>query len=408
MKKLILIAILIVSNIVFAQKQILDASGYKEADATTKAALVTIDNTLRWLVYDDTNNRWEYYNGSAWVELAAGGGGSMTDAQVKTAYENNADTNAFTDAEKSKLALQSGTNTGDQDLSNYATLDGAEALTNKTYNGVNLIGYSFGNEFLNNAGVYATLIAGNISFDSYLTITSPDMQAALEELKDEVDALPSGGFDTTVDRNITASSYIFDGTDFSITNGSFSLDGAKVEDIGIATNTGDAMPMQQVLDSIAAATSSAFSLKAITTGYNVIEGDEGNYILEYDNASNGTFNIDTFANQAIPVGSIITVKQKGEGEISANYLTGVTGEAVQTYNGSRVFSLLHVTTDNWEVIDAPIDYIDSYKETLYNQATEPTGVGTQLPNTATFIANVDMMLCQKIINGVLRYYWVEL
>ena len=31
-------------------------------------------------------------------------GGGLTDAQVKTAYENNADTNAFTDAEQAKLA----------------------------------------------------------------------------------------------------------------------------------------------------------------------------------------------------------------------------------------------------------------------------------------------------------------
>ena len=41
----------------------------------------------------------------------------QTDAEIKTAYENNADTNAFTDAEKTLLWNQSGTNTGDQDLS---------------------------------------------------------------------------------------------------------------------------------------------------------------------------------------------------------------------------------------------------------------------------------------------------
>jgi hypothetical protein len=40
--------------------------------------------------------------------------GDMSDAQVKTAYENNADTNTFTDAEKTLLGNQSGTNTGDQ------------------------------------------------------------------------------------------------------------------------------------------------------------------------------------------------------------------------------------------------------------------------------------------------------
>lgn len=38
----------------------------------------------------------------------------QTDAEIKTAYENNADTNAFTDAEKTNLSNQSGTNTGDE------------------------------------------------------------------------------------------------------------------------------------------------------------------------------------------------------------------------------------------------------------------------------------------------------
>ncbi|MFV9552093.1 hypothetical protein [Algibacter sp. PT7-4] len=46
--------------------------------------------------------------------------------------------------------------------------------------------------------------------------------------------------------------------------------------------------------------------------------------------------------------------------------------------------------------------------TLYNQATEPTGIGTQLPDTASFEANTDMMLYQSTINGVLRYFWVKL
>lgn len=41
-------------------------------------------------------------------------GVQMTDAEVKTAYENNADTNAFTDAEKVIVGNTSGTNTGDQ------------------------------------------------------------------------------------------------------------------------------------------------------------------------------------------------------------------------------------------------------------------------------------------------------
>ena len=37
-----------------------------------------------------------------------------SDAEIKAKYENNADTNAFTDLEKTNLSNQSGVNTGDE------------------------------------------------------------------------------------------------------------------------------------------------------------------------------------------------------------------------------------------------------------------------------------------------------
>lgn len=57
-----------------------------------------------------------------WSELSP----VLTDAEVKTAYENNADTNALTDAEKTLLGNTSGLNTGDQiDISGTAGSAGA-------------------------------------------------------------------------------------------------------------------------------------------------------------------------------------------------------------------------------------------------------------------------------------------
>ena len=52
----------------------------------------------------------------------------VTDAGIKTAYENNADTNAYTDAEKAIVAATSGTNTGDQDKADIDAL-GVDAAT---------------------------------------------------------------------------------------------------------------------------------------------------------------------------------------------------------------------------------------------------------------------------------------
>lgn len=61
---------------------------------------------------------------------------NQTDSEIKIQYENNADTNVFTDAEKSKLGNQSGTNTGDITLASGDTtqqtldLTGQEILVN--------------------------------------------------------------------------------------------------------------------------------------------------------------------------------------------------------------------------------------------------------------------------------------
>ena len=64
---------------------------------------------------------------SQWVAQAASGG-SMTAAQVKTAYESNPDTNAFTDAEQAKLAGIAAGATANADTDSLA-----EGATNKYF-----------------------------------------------------------------------------------------------------------------------------------------------------------------------------------------------------------------------------------------------------------------------------------
>ncbi len=55
------------------------------------------------ITYDDTNGK---------IDFAL----DLSDAEIKTAYENNSDTNAYTDAEQTKVGNLSGTNTGDQTI----------------------------------------------------------------------------------------------------------------------------------------------------------------------------------------------------------------------------------------------------------------------------------------------------
>lgn len=52
--------------------------------------------------------------------------------------------------------------------------------------------------------------------------------------------------------------------------------------------------------------------------------------------------------------------------------------------------------------------VGGYAEILINSATEPTVTGaTKFPNTASFIASTDMILCIKDFNGTRKYWFVE-
>ena len=71
---------------------------------------------------------------TAWV-LQGGSGGTVTAAEVKTLYESNPDTNAFTNAEKSKLggvAAGATANATNAELRDRATHTGAQAISTVT------------------------------------------------------------------------------------------------------------------------------------------------------------------------------------------------------------------------------------------------------------------------------------
>lgn len=71
-----------------------------------KSSAPTLDNDGNALIagslyFDTTTETMKVYTGSTWVTAY---GPAMTAAEIKTSYESNADTNAFTDAEKSQLS----------------------------------------------------------------------------------------------------------------------------------------------------------------------------------------------------------------------------------------------------------------------------------------------------------------
>jgi hypothetical protein len=103
------------------------------------------------LYFNTTDNKLYHYNGSAWVEIKsysvqdgelsqvsfttadntkldnieAGATTDQTNSEIKSAYEANSDTNAFDDAEQTKVSNLSGTNTGDQTITLTGDVTGA-------------------------------------------------------------------------------------------------------------------------------------------------------------------------------------------------------------------------------------------------------------------------------------------
>ena len=73
-------------------------------------------------------------NDSQWVEQQ-GQSTAETPATIKTKYESNADTNGFTDSEKTKLSNQSGTNTGDETTATIQSKRPIKTVNNQSLEG---------------------------------------------------------------------------------------------------------------------------------------------------------------------------------------------------------------------------------------------------------------------------------
>ena len=118
-------------------------TNYTVADNTARLALTDLTVSDKVFVQDDGDGKWAQY----WVTGVTDGQGSTstfevamdedtylnanTAAGIKSTYESNADTNAYTDAEKTKLAgIESGA-TADQTATEIVSLYEGTANTNK-------------------------------------------------------------------------------------------------------------------------------------------------------------------------------------------------------------------------------------------------------------------------------------
>jgi hypothetical protein len=127
--------------------QLAMGTNFNTADLTTRDAMVDLDVADRVFVEDDGDGKWALYKvgtvnetgmGTSWIKIMDQDSleNSISKESIKTSYESNDDTNAYTDAEQTKVGLVSVTEAIDLDkviqndeLNTSATLAGASDVT---------------------------------------------------------------------------------------------------------------------------------------------------------------------------------------------------------------------------------------------------------------------------------------
>lgn len=154
------------------------------ADITARNAYNIPHLPFSLFVTDDGDGKWAKYQatttgvGATFVKISDPDllNAVMSAAAIKAAYESNSDTNAFTNALKTLLLLQSGTNTGDETTASIKSKLGISTLS----------GSNTGDQDLSNLMTYSVSRTGGvISFDAlaeYNSFSSPTSSNITDDL----------------------------------------------------------------------------------------------------------------------------------------------------------------------------------------------------------------------------------
>jgi uncharacterized protein YjgD (DUF1641 family) len=262
------------TNTQLSDEEVQDIVGGMVAGNTESGISVTYDDTdgtLDFTVASQTDENFTTADHTKLDGIEAGATADQTGAEIKSLYEGEADTNAFTDAEKTLLSNQSGTNTGDQDLSSYQLQpsEGAFVDGDKT----KLDGIESGADVTDTANVVSALTAGsNITIGGDGTISSTDTNTQLSD--EEVQDIVGGMVTANTESGISVTYDDTDGTlDFSVasqTDENFTTDdhtkldgiesGADVTDTANVTAAGALMDSEVTnLDQVKAFDSSDYA-----------------------------------------------------------------------------------------------------------------------------------------------------
>jgi hypothetical protein len=144
---------------------------------------------------------------------------------------------------------------------------------------------------------------------------------------------------------------------------------------------------------------------SISANYSLLPDDD---FIKVDNSGTLTVTINAASSTGLSENKLFTFTFSGAGTVTFDF-SGVTGTDFTTYLNTTSVTLEYIqATDEWEVINRPIEHEDSWDVVFYNQATEPTHTTTKLSDTADFEANVPMMLNRITLNGTNYHFWIKL
>ena len=150
---------------------------YVDSQVETKDSLSELSGTLDDITDGTTYKRMSATEQSKLSGIESGATADQTNAQIKTAYEANADTNEFSDAEQTKLSAIEASATADQSASEIKTAYESNADTNEFSDAeqTKLSGIETSADVTDTTNVVASLTAGtNVAISAGGTISSTD------------------------------------------------------------------------------------------------------------------------------------------------------------------------------------------------------------------------------------------
>lgn len=295
----------------------------------------------------------------------------QTGAEIKALYEAESNTNAFTDAEKTLLGNQSGVNTGDQNITGIATNAGDIANLQSTRAFIGSTNtFTASQNFTQNATFGETGTFGKLSLSATglgnfyeIRTTLVDYEFYDYDGTTLLAKIPNNGIldnedlitKAYADANYTgggggnvATDVIWDAKgDLAVGTGSDTASkltiGADGQFLVADSNEATGLIWQDFPESLLSKSST------ITTSRdNLLTDADG--LNDCTSALDVIISIDTYANVAIPVGSVLLYRQASTGSVILQN-KATSAEYGRTYYKDQTIALWHESTDNWIVLN---------------------------------------------------------